>query len=629
MKRRMIECFAVRVQWLLAAALMLVFGSQLASGQPSGGPYGPVQQYYELPKIAGKIFYVAPDGKAESAGDKLDAPATIEYAIANAKTGDAIVLRGGVYRSGDLLFNQGITLQPYGNEQPVFKGTRVATEWKRISRSGLWKTKWSTLFRAYPDDWWTRDRFGKTTPLHRFNNDMVFVDGKILRSAGWEGEVDENTFYIDYNDSSVYIGRDPEKHEIEITAFNHGLHRVTKDVHGKKNDHKGVTLKGIVFTQYAYCAFEIDGYEPEGLADPSTFGKDVVGSVIEHCTFSYCGRVGTYLRGDNTVLRNCDVHYTTTEGVYLLSSSDCLLERNKFSHNNIEELDGYYPAAVKIFNQTHRITCRDNLIYDLPVSNGIWYDVGNVDGRFINNYVKDVGTNRGKFGNLRLMWPNYNGFFFEISRHVTAAGNVFENCDQGIFILNSSDAHIYQNTFVNSTVCIGRDLRSAQGDHFGWHPSTGPDVDERFGHIFVNNLLTGDANFEKPLMLVYQHQDLCDKLKDSPLQQFDYNVYVKNGNSGYNGLVMYSPVAKKEDGSCSATAESIADLKSLFAGSSANSKVFSGFYLPLFRGAELGNYELNKAFQGSSVATVLPVNIQKLLGLTPKYKPYIGAYPVK
>ena len=32
------------------------------SAQPSGGPYGPVQQKYDLPKVGGKIYYVAPGG---------------------------------------------------------------------------------------------------------------------------------------------------------------------------------------------------------------------------------------------------------------------------------------------------------------------------------------------------------------------------------------------------------------------------------------------------------------------------------------------------------------------------------------------------------------------------------------
>jgi hypothetical protein len=37
----------------------------------------------------------------------------MEAAIDRVVTGDAIVMRGGVYRTGGLVLNQGITLQPY------------------------------------------------------------------------------------------------------------------------------------------------------------------------------------------------------------------------------------------------------------------------------------------------------------------------------------------------------------------------------------------------------------------------------------------------------------------------------------------------------------------------------------
>lgn len=615
--------FMNKLQQLFLVAAMVAWSFTAVNAQPSGGPYGPINQKYELPKVSGKIYYVSPDGKSDAKGDNLEAPTSIENAVSLVKTGDAIILRGGVYRTGDLELNQGVTIQPYASEHPVFKGSLEVKEWKNIGK-GLWKASWNTFFQDKPDDWWTRDRYGKETPLHIFNNDMVFANGNILKSVGWEGEVDENSFYIDYTNSSVYIGVDPASNTIEITAHKYGIHRVTKDVHGKSNDRKGITLRGVDLLHYAYCAFEIDGYEPQGLADPSTFGKDVVGSVIEHCTFAYCGRVGAYLRGDNLVLRNCNVHHTTTEGVYLLSSSDCLLERNKFSQNNIEDIKGYYPAAVKIFNQTHRVTCRDNLVYDLPISNGIWYDVGNVDGRFLNNWIEGVGNNQGE-GSKNQMWPSNNGFFFEISKGAICAGNVFVNCDHAILILNSSNVHVYQNTFVNSTACIGRDKRSAQGDHFGWHPSTGPDVDQRFGHIFVNNLMVGESNFKRPLMLVWQHPDLCQKLNQSPLKQYDYNVYVKDVDNNFSTLLYWSPASNNE---CQFAAKNLADLQSVFSGSSANSKVFQSTNLPLFKGAEVGNFELNKAFPGANTSTILPVEVQKLLVLPAKYKPYVGAYPV-
>jgi hypothetical protein len=73
-------------------------------------------------------------------------------------------------------------------------------------------------------------------------------------------------------------------------------------------------------------------------------------------------------------------------------------------------------SATWIFNQTRRVKCRDNLVFEQPYSNGIWYDVGNRDGVFVNNYVGGAQV----------------GFFFEISRGVTVAGNVFVRCGRGI-----------------------------------------------------------------------------------------------------------------------------------------------------------------------------------------------------
>ena len=190
--------------------------------------------------------------------DQIQQPTTIEAAIERVVTGDAVILRGGVYRTGGLVLNQGITLQPYAGERPILKGTQVATKWEPL-RSNLWRTKWTHLFPSAPQSWWRRERELMRTPLHRFNNDMVFVDGEKLKSAGWAGEVDAHSFYIDYQDGYVYIGIDPTNRLVEITAFDSALVRTSGDAHGKTNDHKGPVIRGITFTQYAYRALEVEG----------------------------------------------------------------------------------------------------------------------------------------------------------------------------------------------------------------------------------------------------------------------------------------------------------------------------------------------------------------------------------
>lgn len=589
--------------FIFAVLLCITISSLPATAQPSSGPYGPIWQNYDLPEIAGRIYYVAPDGDAEAPGKTLEQPTTLETAVKQVVSGDAIVLRGGIYRTGNLTFNQGIIIQSYADEHPILKGTEIATQWQS-EPNGVWKTSWSHLFPEKPASWWRQPRFGREIPLCLFNNDMVFVDGTLLTVVGQKEDVDENSYYIDYDEGQVYIGTDPNDRMVEITAFDNAFVRTIKDCHGKTSDGKGPVVRGITFTQYAYRAIEVEGNEPEGLSEESKHGKDVTGTTFEHCTISYCSRVAAYLRGDKLTVRHCLVSDTSTEGLYVIGSADVLLEKNIFRRNNIENMRGYFPAAVKIFNQCYRTTCRDNLVIEHPNSNGIWYDVGNVDGRIINNWFQGVGSVRNRADNRRPQ-ARRNAFFIEISKGAICAYNVFVNCSNGICVLNSSDVKVYQNTLINSPTNIGRDQRSAVGDHFGWHPSTGPDVYERYGHEFVNNLLTCDEKYSGTLLQINQRRPSNEQLDKPQLTKLDHNVYVHQGNTASQPLISWSQAPQRN-------LNSPEDLHKLRPEYSAHSQSFPNYDGPLFKCTELGNYELLKAFPGSSTGIAVPAEIQKI-----------------
>jgi parallel beta-helix repeat protein len=595
---RLLASFALLVLSLLSASML--------TAQPSGGPYGPLPQTYEVPKDAPHVYYVAPDGKADSPGTSLEAPTSLDNAVAKVVTGDAIILRGGTYRAGGLFLNQGVTIQPYRDEKPILKGTLIADKWEAL-REGIWRTKWNTLFPQKPADWWRRSREGMRTPLHKFNNDMVFVDGKPLASKFWEGELDADSYAIDYENGYVFIKFDPTGRQIEITAFDGALTRTTRDVHGKKSDRKGYTLRGVTLTQYAYRALEVEGTEPEKLADPATFGKEVVGTTIEHVTITHCSRVAGYFRGDHFKLRHCLISDTSTEGIYVIDSADCLLEKNIFTRNNIEQITGYYPSAVKIFNQSYRVVCRDNLVIDNPHSNGIWYDVGNVDGVFVNNWVENC----------------LDGFFWEISKGVTVTGNVFVNCDKGIRILNSSGAKVYHNTFVNAPASFERDTRSAQGDHFGWHPATGPDVHERDGHVFSGNLLVADARFAKALFRADQAPALKEKLTKPAFAAADHNVYVRPSGSSAPALIAWSPATGETN---QFMLQTPAELQAKLPAFEAHSQLLTLPPNAVLQSPELRRFAPARALP---VKSPLPPEIAALLGWS-KQDAYVpGAYQTK
>ena len=579
----------------------------VACAQPSGGPYGPIAQFYDVP-TAGQVYFVAPDGEAAASGDALAVPTTLAAAIERVVTGDTIVLRGGVYRTGGLRLSQGVTLQPYADEHPVLKGTEIAADWEQVE-DGQWRTRWTRLFPAAPADWWRANVHNLSrSPLHMFNNDMVFKDGAYLQAVGSRDDLSESTYYIDYPEGWVYLGADPSGSVVEITAHNSALTRTMRTAHGKANDGIGPTIRGITFTQYARLALLVEGIEPGEMMDPSEFGKEIVGTTFEHLTISHCSRVAGYFRGDKLTMRHCLVADCGTEGIYVINSADVLLERNIVTRiNSAENLVGYYATAVKIFNQSYNVVCRDNLIIDNPNASGVWYDVGNVDGVFINNWVETTP----------------NGFFFEISNGAICAGNVFVNCGRGVWALNSRDVQVHQNTFLNSSAGFYRTPRShTAGDHFGWHASTGPDVHERHGHTFMNNLLVGDESFKSPLLDLRQSEQLKGVLTDSPLQVVDGNVYVRRTGPEGPAVINWSP-AETDSGNLAVA--QLDQLRALYPEFSDASRAFTNYWGPLFKGEHLKRFELLSAFPGAATAAERPAHIRALLGWDDTAFP--GAYP--
>jgi parallel beta-helix repeat protein len=593
------------------SAILAAFVSATAGvAAPSGGPYGPVATRYALPK-APHVYIVAPDGKPDSAGT-LAAPTTLAAAVAKASTGDAIVLRGGTYRTGGLTFNQKITFQPYLSEHPVLKGTEIPTGWQSAG-TNLWKTSWTKLFPAAPLAWWNRAKEEAATPLHRFNNDMVFADGRFLQSAGSPAEVTPNTYYIDYAAQEVYVGVDPASHVIEVTAHDGALIRTSQPVNGHVNDHKGPVIRGLTITGYARRCLEIEGKkqfgpndeptdEPLGLADPSTFGKEAVGTVLENNSVSYCSRVGGWFRGDHMVIRNNLFSDTSTESIYVIGSSDVLIEKNVVRRNNIEQLTGYYPGAVKIFNQTRRVVFRDNLVLENPYSNGVWFDVGNVDAVFVNNYVEGALV----------------GFFFEISKGATVAGNIFVRNGRGAWALNSSGVKMYNNTFFDNPASFGRNERSNVGDHFGWHPTTGPDVGERINHVFVNNLLVASEGYREPLLLVEQPPILCGKQTASPLARIDGNVYVRPASN----TATFASWAPAEGPDCTVKAANLAALRKAVPQIDAKGRQIDAGPREVFKSPYLLRFE---PAHPVAAGVTTPPDILKLMGW--KKGGAAGAYP--
>jgi parallel beta-helix repeat protein len=286
-----------------------------------------------------------------------------------------------------------------------------------------------------------------------------------------------------------------------------------------------------------------------------------------------------------------------------------LLERNIFENNNIEKWTGFYPSSVKIFNQSHRNVVRENLVINHPHSSGVWWDVGNNDGVFVNNHVENVKE---------------SGFFFEISNGAIVAGNVFENCDQSIFVLNSSNVQVFNNTMINSRVNFRRDNRGDQLGTFGWHVTTGPGVEERDGHVFINNLLYVSKDANLVMLQTGQPSNMCDRLNKPHLKAFNNNVFVHNYEEGAEKrpIIEWMPFTNEK---CQLDVFSPEELNGLITEFSTDCQYIENIEGSLFADLENKDFQLTAEYSGVGTAAVIPANVAKFMGLEVDHKPFVGA----
>lgn len=154
-------------------------------------------------QAAEKSYYVAPNGNDANIGS-LESPwKTIQFAMNNpiVGAGDTIFLRGGVYKEGDLVLNEGpqgedgvyLTLRNYPNETPILRGTALkirARDYIRIE--GL------TFDELPVTALGVESRFRPTKGVqivnNTFNNTTKTPDLTFIRVSSWGGSSEPDLY---------------------------------------------------------------------------------------------------------------------------------------------------------------------------------------------------------------------------------------------------------------------------------------------------------------------------------------------------------------------------------------------------------------------------------------------------
>lgn len=370
---------------------------------------------YAVP--AGAIL-VAPDGRAEAAGTRA-APRALREAIKSAPEGATIVLRGGVYRDGDLVIPRQMTLQAAPGEAPWIDGSDVVTGWAKDG-AGAWRHNgWEIAFKPTISEKNIDPKF----PLAN-NRDMVWINGRYQTQVATRAEVGPSRFFVDYDGKALYIGDDPTGQSVEATTRFNGIVFRTKDA----DVLPGTMVRGLGFRRFAETGAEIQAPQ----------------ITLENSSFVWNGTQGVQVRNQgqqstspaDVVLRGANSSCHGQAGVRTWMAPRLRVENSVFSHNNVEGYRIAWGAAGIKLMKFEGLVFRNNLVAD-NYSFGLWLDEDANGATIVGNEFR---------GN------QVAGLMFEISHRANIAFNVLRDNNVGLMVSNSTQGAVWNNTFADNKV---------------------------------------------------------------------------------------------------------------------------------------------------------------------------------
>lgn len=357
---------------------------------------------YPIPSNA---YFVSPNGEDTNSGRSPSSPWSVSKALKDAPAGATIVFRGGTYHEVKSNITKELTLQAYPQEKAWIKGSTIVTGW--INEGNIWrKDGWNYSFPSLSHN----SSIDPKYPLagHR---DMVYIDSKALKQVASKSQVVPGTFYVDAANNRLYIGTNPVGKTAEATTQEYGFELTGN---GAKS-----TIRGLGFTHYANNGIFVRTSKV----------------TLEDNTFAWNGINGALIGGSDAIVRGNTFSYNGRQGVGGVKAHRVLLENNTISHNNIENFSKTWEAAGAKIIWTDGLVWRNNLV-EHNYAVGMWVDESTTNSTIVNNIVRHNA---------------HNGILMEISHKAIIASNLsYENALAGVFILNSSNARIYNNTLAKN-----------------------------------------------------------------------------------------------------------------------------------------------------------------------------------
>jgi parallel beta-helix repeat protein len=407
-------------------------------GNPGAAAPGTLS--YAVP--SGAVF-VAPSGDDTRAGDRAAPLKTIAAALRAVPNGGTIVLRAGSYHEEVLVPPQRrVTIQPYPGEEVWLDGAAPVTGWQ--ASGGAWvKSGWDleldpspTYSRGKPDN--TQAGWQFVNPEHPMaaHPDQVWVGGEKLRQVASRGQVVRGAFYVDRDRDELVIGTDPTGKRVEASTLVQALS--VRSV--------GSEVRGIGVRRYAPSVPDM-GAVIAAAADV-TF-TDV--TIRDNAT------TGFYSWSPSTTLRRVSMIDNGMLGGGAATADGLRLEGVLSTGNNAERFNRAPVSGAFKIGRSRDVAVVDSAFID-NFGQGPWFDESVYNIRFTGN---DVIGNTG------------NGVVLELSDTAIVADNVVaDNALTGIYVINTGNAQLWNNTVVDNTrnINITQDRRRAATATTGHDP---------------------------------------------------------------------------------------------------------------------------------------------------------------
>lgn len=257
----------------------------------------------------------------------------------------------------------------------------------------------------------------------------LFVDNVLVpRALNIEGAA-QGRWYLDYAGSKLYLGVNPEGHDVEMSLTRNAF----------SGDVGNVTIQGLTIEKYASPT----GAGAVHCATLERGGRRGMNWVVENNEIRWNHDVGVWIGNGMRVAHNHLLHngHMGVGG----SAKDVVVDDNEIAYNNYAGYDYHWGAGGAKFVLSENLQVRNNYVHHNE-GPGLWSDID-------NDHVL-YEKNRTSFNKVA-------GIFFEISFGAVIRDNIIENdgdnpggptgfrSGAGIVLNTSSDAEIYGNQIAN------------------------------------------------------------------------------------------------------------------------------------------------------------------------------------